>query len=185
MDFTQVIGKVCKRLDELEVRYALIGGFAMALRGVQRATTDLDFILFLDDLERADSVLTSFGYNQVFHNENVSHYQAKDQEFGRIDLLDAFRAPTLGMLDRADRVAVIPGVDLPVVQIEDIVGLKVQAAKNDPVRGMQDWADIETMMKEARRLNNEPDWELLQSYLSLFQQEDRLAWLKNWYGEAQ
>ena len=89
------------------------------------------------------------------------------------------------MLDRADRVAVIPGVDLPVVQIEDIVGLKVQAAKNDPVRGMQDWADIETMMKEARRLNNAPDWELLQSYLSLFQQEDRLAWLKNWYGEAQ
>ena len=51
MNFLKVIDAVCLDLDTAGVRYALIGGFAMALRGVQRATTDLDFILMLQDLE--------------------------------------------------------------------------------------------------------------------------------------
>jgi hypothetical protein len=47
---------VCRALDEASVRYALIGGFAMALRGVPRATIDLEFILMLDDLDRSDEI---------------------------------------------------------------------------------------------------------------------------------
>lgn len=50
MNFAQVINAVCGQLDAAGVRYALIGGFAMALRGVQRATMDLDFILMLETL---------------------------------------------------------------------------------------------------------------------------------------
>ena len=56
MDFVKVIDSVCRALDKASVRYALIGGFAMALRGVQRATIDLDFILMLDDLDRSDEI---------------------------------------------------------------------------------------------------------------------------------
>lgn len=44
MDFAQVIKRFTGALDGVRVRYALIGGFAMALRGLQRTTTDLDFI---------------------------------------------------------------------------------------------------------------------------------------------
>jgi len=43
MNFIKVIEAVTSQLDAADVRYALIGGFAMALRGVQRATVDLDF----------------------------------------------------------------------------------------------------------------------------------------------
>lgn len=49
MHFLKVIGTITRQLDAEGVRYALIGGFAMALRGVQRATVDLDFILMLED----------------------------------------------------------------------------------------------------------------------------------------
>tara|TARA_B110000196_G_scaffold56518_1_gene46796 strand:- start:5680 stop:5928 length:249 start_codon:yes stop_codon:yes gene_type:complete len=56
MDFVKVIDSVCRALDEASVRYALIGGFAMALRGVPRATIDSEFILMLDDLDRSDEI---------------------------------------------------------------------------------------------------------------------------------
>jgi hypothetical protein len=44
MNFLKVMQTVTSQLDIEGVRYAVIGGFAMALRGVQRATVDLDFI---------------------------------------------------------------------------------------------------------------------------------------------
>ncbi|MFP4069450.1 MAG: nucleotidyltransferase domain-containing protein, partial [Opitutales bacterium] len=93
MNFLAVIDQVTSRLDAADIRYALIGGFAMALRGVQRATVDLDFILMLDDLDRADAIFADSGYTRAFRNENVSHYISKDTELGRIDILHAFRGP--------------------------------------------------------------------------------------------
>jgi len=56
MDFIKVMENVTSQLDTAGVRYALIGGFAMALRGVQRATIDMDFILMLEDWEKADQI---------------------------------------------------------------------------------------------------------------------------------
>lgn len=48
----------------------------------------------------------------------------------------------MSMLERADRIEVVDSLSLPVVQIEDIIGLKVQAAVNDPRRHHKDWSDI-------------------------------------------
>lgn len=141
MDFARVIEQVCGRLDVAGIRYALIGGFAMALRGVQRATMDLDFILMLEDMGKADAILSEFGYRRDFHSENVSHYRSSDQEWGRIDILHAFRGPALGMLQRAERIPVDASLTLPVVHVEDLVGLKIQALVNDPLRAISDWDD--------------------------------------------
>jgi hypothetical protein len=55
MNFIKVIGQVVVQLEASQIRYALIGGFAMALRGVQRTTMDLDFILLLEDPCRQSS----------------------------------------------------------------------------------------------------------------------------------
>ena len=90
MDFFKVLPSLCHRLDEHSVQYALIGGFAMAMRGVQRATLDLDFILALEDLETTDSILKELSFERLFHSENVSHYRRQDQNW-RVNLLHAFR----------------------------------------------------------------------------------------------
>jgi len=42
MNLQVVIAELGRRLDAAGARYALVGGFAMALRGVQRATGDLE-----------------------------------------------------------------------------------------------------------------------------------------------
>jgi hypothetical protein len=82
MNFDQVIRQVVGALDAHGVRYALIGGFAMALRGVQRATMDLDFILMLEDMGKADEIITGCGYRRVFHSANVSHYVSPAEDWG-------------------------------------------------------------------------------------------------------
>ena len=53
MNFLPSISVLVAELGAAGVRYALIGGLAVALRGVQRTTFDLDFLLMLSDLEAA------------------------------------------------------------------------------------------------------------------------------------
>ncbi len=152
---------------------------------MQRATIDMDFILMLEDWEKADSIFQSSGYTCAFKSENASHYMAKDNELGRIDILHAFRGPTLGMLERADRIDVADGLTLPVVQAEDIIGLKIQAAVNSPKRHTADWADIRMILEASGQSHQPIDWELLHSYLELFNLSEQLDSLKSWYGSTQ
>lgn len=156
----------------------------MSLRGLQRSTMDLDFILMLEDMAKADRILRDCGYERVFHSENVSHYVSADRDWGRIDILHAFRGPTLGMLKRADSLPVLDDVRVKVVQIEDIAGLKVQALVNNPDRATRDWADIRMLLEAAGEQKRAVDWELLGDYLALFQLESKLAELKEWYGSV-
>ena len=184
MDFLKVIRDVGGALDAARVRYALIGGFAMALHGVQRATVDLDFILMLDDLNRTDQILIGAGYHRVFSSENVSHYIADSPDLGRIDLLHAFRGPSLSMLKRAERIEIAANLWLPVVQIEDLIGLKIQAAVNDEQRAAADWSDIQLMIQASALAEHSLDWSLIEDYLDLFGLKSKLPRMRTWHGQT-
>lgn len=185
MNFSESLAAVASRFDEAGLRYALIGGLAMAMRGVQRATLDADFILLADDLDAADSALHALGYRRDFRSENVSHYITAECDLVRIDLLHAFRPATLGMLERAERLKFTDQQTLPVVHIEDLIGLKVQATVNDPSRHHRDWGDIHLLLDHASRRSIPLDWELLADYLALFSLQAKLAELQHQYGPPQ
>lgn len=57
------LSKVSKALDTAGVRYALVGGYAVALHGAVRGTVDIDLVLrwTLRDLESAETALSSIG----------------------------------------------------------------------------------------------------------------------------
>ncbi|CAM2915450.1 nucleotidyl transferase AbiEii/AbiGii toxin family protein [Rariglobus hedericola] len=185
MNFEVVIRRVVGALEESGIHYALIGGFAMALRGVQRATMDLDFILMLEDMEKTDAILKSCGYERVFQSANVSHYISADKSWGRIDILHAFRGPTLGMLERAEVMPVLGDFSIRVVHIEDLIGLKVQASVNDPNRAARDWSDIRMILEAAAGQGVAINWLLVGDYLGIFNLETKLAELKSYYASAQ
>jgi len=174
MDFVRLLPEVVAAFDEARIRYALIGGLAMAMHGVQRATLDADFILLADDLGPLDAILRGLGYRREFHSENASHYVGTEAPLGRLDFLHAFRPATLGMLERATRMPLTDGCSIPVVHLEDLVGLKVQASVNDPTRRLGDWSDIHRIIGHAARSDQELDWELLGEYLELFDLTHRL-----------
>lgn len=64
------------------------------------------------------------------------------------------------MIERASRLPVFGGTTIPVVQLEDLIGLKVQVLVNDPRRSMRDWADIRLILEMAGEKGNSVDWQL-------------------------
>lgn len=184
MDILPEVARIAAELDRNRVRYGLIGGLAMAVRGVQRATFDLDFLLMLSDLERTHDLLLSLGYQRAFHSQNVSHYQKPGAALSRVDILHAFRGPSLGMLERAERLELAPGCVLPVLRIEDIIGLKIQASVNNPHRALGDWSDIHRLLKHAAQVRLDLRWDLLADYLEIFRLSARLPELRALYDEA-
>ncbi len=49
MDFKQVLRFLIFEFDKHNIDYALIGGFALGILGIIRATMDMDFLVKKDD----------------------------------------------------------------------------------------------------------------------------------------
>ena len=56
MNFKLVIEKLITAFKDAEIRYALIGGFALGLWGVPRATVDIDFLVNKDDMGKVNEL---------------------------------------------------------------------------------------------------------------------------------
>jgi len=166
MDLEKTLKELLDGFETERIRYALMGGFALAALGASRTTADLDFLVHRDDLERLDRLLTALGYRRRFHTENVSQYMHDNAAWAAVDVVHAFRKASLGMLQRAFDKPVFGGSRLVrVLQPEDVIGLKVQTMANDPDRRAQEMADIETLLGLYRaRL----DWSPLGEYFGLF-----------------
>lgn len=183
MDFAQVLRALLEGLQQAKIRYGVIGGFALGALGAPRATVDLDLLVHQEDLGALHQVLTSLGYTRDVHTENVSHYRHKEGRWGAIDVLHAFRTFALGMLERARILPVLGGAaSLRVLEPEDIIGLKVQAAANNPLRQLQETADIEALMAVHGKTMN---WTRLQEYYALFDRANEVAGLRARFGHAQ
>lgn len=166
MDFKTVTSGLLKALDHGHVSYALIGGFAVSLWGYQRATVDMDFLVNRNDMEKVRKIVEEFGYRCTHTSENVSQFVSDDKRFGGLDFLHAFRPASLSMLERATFKTVFDeGQTIPVIQPEDLIGLKIQAINNDPSREPLDMVDIEALMGI---FGDALDWIRIEGYFELF-----------------
>lgn len=149
-----------------EVHYAVTGGLAVGILGAPRSTLDVDLLVQRNDLVKAHTILERLGYKRIHRTDNVSRYEGALVQQGVVDLLHAFRPHSLAMLKRARR-RKLPGlgISLPVLQAEDVIGLKIQAIANDPARKIRDEADIEALAKaNQKRLN----WRRIMEYYEIF-----------------
>lgn len=170
LDFKAVLEKVLRGFEELEVHYALIGGFALGLWGLGRATMDLDFLILKDDMPKVDNLFRSLGYTCAYRSENVSQYVSPLGILGTIDCLHAFRKATLAMLERAEEKAIFQGkLRIRVAQPEDLIGLKFQAMRNDPSRKDQDLADVKGLV---RLFGGQLDWSRIREYAEILDMEE-------------
>ncbi len=145
-------------LKEQNIAHALIGGFALAVYGQHRATVDIDF---LADGEKKELIKKSFhakGYNLKFESDEVLQFSGP----GFVDVLLANRPLSQEMLKSAIQ---NQELGIYVVRPEDIIGLKIQAYKNDPTRELQDKADIQKLLHLPNL-----DLALVKKYADLFQE---------------
>lgn len=150
-------------------RIALIGGFALPFHGVRRATGDVDFLVEADGADALHKALSAAGYETLHRSNDAANYRAPGTPLIGVDVLYARRPATLAMLGRA----AIPqgGGDVPVVDVEGLIGLKLQALVNDPARRRQDEADIVALL--TLHLPS-LDRALLDEYFALFDRQDDL-----------
>ena len=170
MHFKLVLEKLLTAFKEQEIRYALMGGFAMGLWGGSRSTVDMDFLVHKDDMEKVHKILTDMGYECHHSTENVSQYTSPLKVFGGIDFIHAFREASLEMLQRAKEKDIFNGVlKVKTLIPEDIIGLKLQSVFNNPSRENIDIADIETLVSIHKE---NLDMELLRKYFQIFKMDD-------------
>jgi hypothetical protein len=179
LNFKTVTEKLLTSFKDQNIRYALIGGYAIGLWGVARGTVDMDFLVLRDDLDKLDPIMTSLGYELHFRSENVSHYIAFHSLFGQIDFLHAFRGPTVRMLEQAAEKTIFGDLlSIRVLRPEDLIGLKIQAMANNESREPVDMSDIEELMRLHGDLL---DWELIGEYCAIFDKQELFAALKKKY----
>jgi len=179
MEFRKTLLSLTKGFDENEVRYGLIGGFALVVYGIPRTTVDLDFLVHRNDLKKLDNLLQSLGYKLIFRTENVSQYSSEANSLGGIDFIHAFRRYSLKMLAKV-RTIKFADISIRVLYPEDIIGLKVQAIANDSTRKTRELADIESILD---KFSNEVDWELLREYFQIFDFSEDFNILMKRYGK--
>lgn len=154
----------------------------MGAMGIMRSTMDLDFLIDGGDLEKVAKIMRKYGYNCAHKSRDVSQYVAAAKIFGEIDFLHALRPVSRAMLARSKALMTLEGrLKLKVLIPEDIIGLKVQALANNPLRETREYADIEHIMDYfGARL----DWGLLRRHFLLFEMQEKFKELRKKYGGA-
>jgi hypothetical protein len=173
MDFKSVLSSLIRQFGEQDIRYGLMGGFALGLWGIGRATVDLDLLVDKRDLGKVDGIMKGLGYAVRFSSENVTQYASPVALFGEVDLLHAFRETSMSMLTRAvDRDVFSGALRVRVLLPEDLIGLKLQAIKNDPSRRSIDLPDIKALAEVRKGLL---EWKTIEHYASLLDAQELLA----------
>jgi hypothetical protein len=160
------IAEVVSILDAIAVRFALIGGLALAAHKVIRATQDVDLLVDADDANRIDAELTNLGYHCLHRSVDAANYLRGDE---RVDLLYANRPIARRLLgDAATRNTAFG--DLRVVGPEGLIGFKLQGWIND-ARRTQDIEDIRALLRTHRAAL---DMAEVRGYFRLFDREPML-----------
>jgi hypothetical protein len=142
--------KITKRLDELGIPYALVGGMAMFLHGYERFTKDVDILVTREGLEEIHRRLEGLGYVPPFTGSK----QLRDAEYGvRVEFLVTGDYPGDGKpkdvaFPHPDEVTtVIDGIRC--VRLPKLIELKLASGMTEENR-LKDLADVQEMIKELQ-----------------------------------
>lgn len=148
---------VSSALSAAQVSFALIGGFALAAHGIHRSTVDIDFLADGEKKETIKNALLTKGYKIRYESSEVLQFDGP----GFVYIVLANRPLSQRMLKMAKS---DQALNVHVLRAEDLIGLKIQAYKNDPSREFQDKADIEALILNHADL----DLTQIKEYADLF-----------------
>lgn len=126
-------------LSRNRINFALIGGFALSAHGIARATKDIDILVDGSFQKEVKKLFVDEGFQIFYETPEILQLNGP----GYLDILFANRPLSLEMI----RESKIQLAGVPVVGKEALIGLKIQAYKNDPSRTLQDKADIQALVK--------------------------------------
>lgn len=146
----QTLRRICRRLDELDIPYAVVGGMALVAHGYDRTTVDVDILVTREGLAEAHKRLAGLGYLPPF--ESSKHL--RDTETGvRIEFLVTGDYPGDGkpkpvpFPDPSDAAVEIDGIRY--LGLPQLVELKLASGMTNPGR-LKDLADVQELIRSLR-----------------------------------
>jgi hypothetical protein len=138
---------IAHAFEEQGIRYAVIGGFAMAFHNLIRATDDLDYLILTDDVEKAIALAKGAGFNEsgapiTFQSSGMTlHRLVKFMSTDHI-IVDLLSGNTEEYHDIISNAVVIDAGDGPVhvAAIDDLIRLKQKRGSvidNDDIRRLR------------------------------------------------
>ncbi|OGQ89118.1 MAG: hypothetical protein A2289_13075 [Deltaproteobacteria bacterium RIFOXYA12_FULL_58_15] len=155
------------QLQGKHIDSALVGGVALAARGVIRGTRDIDLLIAREDEPTVHALMCELGFETLDRGAHVSSYLLQHL---RVDLLWARRAYGREMIERADPVTIKSNLSAKVVCVEDLIGLKLQAMVSNRDRG-KDRNDVLALLRTHAATVT---METVQSYARAVGAEDEL-----------
>ncbi|MCR4319081.1 MAG: nucleotidyl transferase AbiEii/AbiGii toxin family protein [Candidatus Brocadiaceae bacterium] len=139
---------LAKRLDELNVPYSLVGGYALILHGVRRFTEDIDLLVSNESLAKLHEELIGRGYVQV----SPGSRNLRDAETGvRIEFVVTGEFPGDGKqkpIVFPDPQTVVEKIEgIKVVNLKSFIELKISSGMTAKDR-LQDLADVQRLIKQ-------------------------------------
>jgi hypothetical protein len=138
--------KITKKLDELNVPYAVVGAMAMFFHGYRRFTDDIDILLTREGLKLVHDRLEGLGYLPPFANSR----HLRDTELGvKIEFLVAGDYPgdgkpkSIAFPNPVDASIQIEGMSF--LRLPDLVNLKLASGMTNPGR-LKDLGDVQEMI---------------------------------------
>ena len=138
--------KITKRLGELAIPYAVVGGMALFQHGLRRFTEDVDLLVTAASLKAIHERLEGLGYLPPFAGSK----QLRDTETGvKIEFLVAGEYPGDGLPkpvsfpDPATAAVDLNGI--PCVNLQTLVELKIASGMTGAGR-LKDLADVEQLI---------------------------------------
>jgi hypothetical protein len=155
---SESLARISADLDELGVRWAVVGGLAVSVRAEPRMTRDVDVAISVAsdiDAERIVRALRDRGYQPVelLEQEGVqrlatARMTAEGQPEGIvIDLLFASSGIESEIVDSSERLEVFPGIEARVASRSHLMAMKV-LARDDRTRP-QDLDDLRSLLARA------------------------------------
>jgi hypothetical protein len=143
----KTLRKVTRRLDELHIPYAVVGGMAMFYHGYRRFTEDVDILVTPDGLAEIHRQLSGRGWIEPFEGSK----QLRDAEYGvRVEFLVSGEYPGDGRpkpIAFPDPAAVgVEAEGMHFLRLPSLIELKLASGMSNPRRAT-DLADVQKMIE--------------------------------------
>lgn len=153
------LSRITGDLAESKTPFALVGGLAVSARTEPRFTRDADIAVIVDSDEQAEELVYSLkaaGYSidTLVEQESVSRLATvrlspagADLSGIVVDLLFASSGIEREVVENAERLRVLEGIEVPVARVSHLIALKVLS--RDDVKRPQDLVDLRALLKVA------------------------------------
>jgi hypothetical protein len=175
----QILTGIHSAATSAHKRFLLIGGHALNVHGIMRATGDIDIMVEAGDAEFWRGLLERLGY-EIFH-QSSAFMQSKSKELTGwpIDLM-LVDTQTMDKVSNDSITTEVFGPPLPVASVASLIAMKLHALKFvDAVRALKDQSDLLALLElSGMTVHSEAFQQLCERYGTLGIYE-RLAAIKN------